>query len=56
MLLILAEAEQYLHDFDGATPRLQALTQRDPGNAQGWLLLATVWLVERASDWRLLPG
>ena len=42
LLLSLAEAEQYRHDFDGATRRLKALTQREPGNAQAWLLLATL--------------
>ena len=46
VLLVLAEAEQYLHDFDGATRRLQALTQREPGNAQAWLLLATLHRVQ----------
>ena len=42
VLLVLAKAEQYLHDFDGATRWLQALTPRDPGNAQASLLLATL--------------
>ncbi len=46
VLLVLAETEQYLHDFDGATRRLQALTQREPGNAQAWLLLATLHRVQ----------
>ena len=46
VLLVLAEAEQYLHHFDGATRRLQALTQRDPGNAQAWLLLTTLHRVQ----------
>lgn len=46
MLLALAEAEQYLHDFDGATRRLQALTQREPAKAQVWLLLATLHRVQ----------
>ena len=46
VLLVLAEAEQYLHDFDGATRRLQTLTQREPGNAQAWLLLATLHRVQ----------
>jgi len=46
VLLALAEAEQFLHDFDGATRRLQALTQREPANAQAWLLLATLHRVQ----------
>ena len=50
VLLALAEAEQYLHDFDGATRRLQALTQREPGNAQAWLLLATLHRVQGRYD------
>lgn len=53
VLLVLAEAEQYLHEFDAATRRLQALVQRDPGSAQAWLLLATLHRVQgryEASD------
>ncbi len=46
VLLVLAEAEQYLHQFDRATSRLQALVQRDPGSAQAWLLLATLHRVQ----------
>ena len=46
VLLVLAEAEQYLHEFDAATRRLQALVQRDPGSAQAWLLLATLHRVQ----------
>lgn len=46
VLLLLAEAEQYLHEFDAATRRLQALVQREPGSAQAWLLLATLHRVQ----------
>ena len=46
VLLVLAEAEQYLHEFDAATSRLQTLVQRDPGSAQAWLLLATLHRVQ----------
>ena len=46
VLLVLAEAEQYLHEFDRATTRLQALVQREPGSAQAWLLLATLHRVQ----------
>ncbi|HSW07510.1 hypothetical protein [Aquabacterium sp.] len=42
VLLLLASAEQYLHQFDRATARLQALVQRDPRQAQAWLVLATM--------------
>ena len=46
VLLVLAEAEQYLHEFDRATSRLQALVAREPGNPQAWLLLATLHRVQ----------
>lgn len=46
VVLALAEAEQYLHQFVPATRRLQALLQRDPQQAQGWLLLATLHRVQ----------
>lgn len=46
VLLALAEAEQYLHQFDRAIARLQGVVQREPGNAQGWLLLATLHRVQ----------
>jgi len=46
VVLALAEAEQYLHQFVPATQRLQALLQRDPQQAQGWLLLATLHRVQ----------
>lgn len=46
VLLVLAETEQYLHQFDTATQRLQTLVRRDPGNAQAWLLLATLHRVQ----------
>ncbi len=50
VLLVLAEAEQYLHEFDRATSRLQALVQREPGNPQAWLLLATLHRVQGRYD------
>ena len=46
VLLVLAEAEQYLHEFERATARLSALVVREPGNAQAWLLLATLHRVQ----------
>lgn len=46
VLLALAEAEQYLHQFDTATARLQRLAQREPANPQAWLLLATMHRVQ----------
>ena len=46
VVLALAEAEQYLHNFDSATARLQALVQREPANPQAWLLLATLHRVQ----------
>jgi hypothetical protein len=44
--LALASAEQYLHQFDRAITRLQALVQRDPRQAQAWLMLATLHRVQ----------
>ncbi len=46
VLLALAETEQYLHQFDAATRRLQALVQRVPDSAPAWLLLATLHRVQ----------
>lgn len=46
VVLVLAETEQYLHQFGPATQRLQALVQRAPDNAPAWLLLATLHRVQ----------
>jgi tetratricopeptide (TPR) repeat protein len=46
LVLLLANTEQYLHQFDRATARLQALVTRDPGQAQAWLMLATLHRVQ----------
>lgn len=46
IVLMLASTEQYLHQFDLATQRLQALLQRDPAQAQAWLMLATLRRVQ----------
>ena len=46
VVLLLAETEQYLHQFGLATARLQALVQRAPDNAPAWLLLATLHRVQ----------
>lgn len=44
--LTLASAEQYLHQFDRSLQRLQALLQRDPRQAQAWLMVATLHRVQ----------
>lgn len=44
--LLLAGTEQYLHQFDQAIARLQALLQRDPTQAQAWLMVATLRRVQ----------
>lgn len=46
LLLVLAGAEQYLHQFDRAVARLQALVRREPRQAQAWLMLATLHRVQ----------
>jgi tetratricopeptide (TPR) repeat protein len=46
LVLLLANAEQYLHEFERATTRLNALVQRDPRQAQAWLMLATLHRVQ----------
>ncbi len=46
LLLTLASAEQYLHQFEPAIARLQALVRRDPRQAQAWLMLATLHRVQ----------
>ena len=42
LIVIQATVEQFLHQFDTARNRLQALVQRDPRQAQAWLTLATL--------------
>lgn len=42
VLLARANVQQYLHDFAAARGNLQRLVQRQPGNAQAWLILATL--------------
>ena len=46
LVLLLANIEQYLHRFEQATTRLQALVARDPAQAQAWLMLATLHRVQ----------
>jgi hypothetical protein len=41
-VLMMATAEQYVHEFDRSMQRLQALVARDPRNPQAWLTLATL--------------
>lgn len=40
--VMLASIEQFLHRFDSATQRLQAVVRRQPDQAQAWLMLATL--------------
>lgn len=42
VVLLLADAEQYLHRFDAAEGRLRALVDRDTRQPQAWLTLATL--------------
>lgn len=42
VVLALASAEQYIHRFDAAQARLQALLARDARQPQAWLTLATL--------------
>jgi predicted Zn-dependent protease len=46
IVVALAQAEQYLHEFDTARQRLQGLVEREPGHAQAWLMLATLHRVQ----------
>lgn len=46
VLLMQATLQQYLHDFDGAAKKLEALTARRPQDAQAWLTLATIRRVQ----------
>ncbi len=42
VLLMRATLKQSTHDFEGALVDLDTVVKVDPGNAQGWLTLATV--------------
>jgi Tfp pilus assembly protein PilF len=42
VILMLATVEQFLHEFDTANRRLEALVARDPSQSQAWLTLATL--------------
>ena len=42
LIIALASAEQYIHQFDRAIVRLTALLKRDPNQPQAWLMLATL--------------
>lgn len=46
VLLMQATLQQYLHDFEGAARKLEALVARRPKDAQAWLTLATVRRVQ----------
>jgi hypothetical protein len=46
VVLLLADTEQHLHRFGPATARLQALVAREPGQAQAWIMLATLQRVQ----------
>jgi tetratricopeptide (TPR) repeat protein len=42
VLVMRATVAQFLHDFDGAEATLKAALARQPGEAQGWITLATI--------------
>jgi predicted Zn-dependent protease len=42
VVLMLATTEQYVHEFDRAARRLEALVARDANQPQAWLTLATL--------------
>lgn len=46
VLLVHATILQSRHDFQASRHELAAILQRDPGNAQAWLTLATVAMVQ----------
>ena len=46
LVITLASVEQYIHQFERAIARLQALVQRDPAQPQAWLMLATLRRVQ----------
>lgn len=43
VVMMLATVEQFLHAFDSARGRLEALVHRDPRQPQAWLTLATLY-------------
>ncbi|MEA2078981.1 MAG: tetratricopeptide repeat protein [Pseudomonadota bacterium] len=45
VLLMRASLRQNRHDFDGALDDLRQLLQRQPGNAQAWLMQAVIHTV-----------
>ncbi len=46
VVLLRATVLQYLHEFDDAIAQLGRLVQREPRNAQAWLVLATLHRVQ----------
>ena len=42
VLVMRATVAQFLHDFDAAEATLKSALALQPGNAQGWLTLATL--------------
>ena len=46
VLLLQATLQQFIHEFDTSAANLERLVKRNPGNAQGWLTLATVRRVQ----------
>ncbi len=46
VLLLQATLQQFVHDFETSATHLEQLVRRSPGNAQGWLTLATVRRVQ----------
>ncbi len=46
VLLLRATLQQHDHDYDKAKQDLKQLLQQQPHNAQGWLTLATIQLVQ----------
>lgn len=49
-VVALATVEQYLHDFDSAIKRLEALVARDAAQPQAWLTLATMYRLQGRYD------
>ncbi|WP_284616946.1 hypothetical protein [Aquabacterium humicola] len=50
IVLLLADTEQYLHRFEPANRRLEALVRRDARQPQAWLMLATLHRVQGRYD------
>lgn len=46
LAVLNARIQQFRHDFDGAKERLHALLKTSPGQAEAWLLLATIEQVQ----------